>query len=169
MKSLMRLMLACLFAVGHSAVCQGQRLADPIEATLCDLYHNPEQYTGKMVKVRAAVAGDDLSIDSFTEKPCPTYMRVIVIFPNRVKPAPGFDLIRDKSFEEFEDALHHDRPIHIDATFEGRFDAAFYWRDHKRIPVGPSDINGFGKNHKYDGRIVLHQVSDVVAKSRPHK
>jgi hypothetical protein len=26
--------------------------------------------------------------------------------------------------------------MHIDATYEGRFDAAFAWRDHKRIRVG---------------------------------
>jgi hypothetical protein len=133
------------------------------------LYQHPEQYAGKMVKVRGTVAGNDFWIDAFTEKPCPTYMRIIVVFPDRVKPPPGFDLVRDKSFKEFEDAFYHPRPIHIGATFEGRFDAAFYWRDQKRIAVGQGQVKGYGKKHDYDGQIVLRQVSDVVAEPLPRR
>jgi len=68
-----------------------------------------------------------------------------------------------------EDALHHRGPIHIDATYEGRFDAAFAWRDHKRVRVGPDGENGYGKKHEYDARIVLRQVSDVWAKPVPRR
>jgi len=96
-------------------------------------------------------------------------MRLIVVFPDQVKPAPGFDLVKDKSFKEFEDALYHPRPIDIGATFEGRFDAAFYWKNHKRIAVGQAQVKGYGKKHDYDGQIVLHQVSDIVAKPLPRK
>ena len=62
-------------------------------------------------------------------------------------------------------------PIHIDATYEGRFDAAFAWRDHKGIKLGQGNVNeeGYGKKHDYDGRIVLHQLSDVRSKPLPRK
>ena len=57
----------------------------------------------------------------------------------------------------------------IDATYEGRFDAAFAWRDHKWIKLGQGNGSqeGYGKGHEYDGRIVLHQVSDVWAEPLP--
>ena len=138
--------------------------ATHVETTLCDLYQNPRQYTGKIVKVRGTVAGDELWIDTFTEKACPAYMRVTVVFPERVVPAPDFDLVRDESFKQLEAAIYHARPIHIEATFEGRFDGAFFWRDHKRIRIGPGTNKGYGKRHDYDGRIVLRQVSDVEVK-----
>jgi hypothetical protein len=142
----------------------GQNNPWPVEAPLCDLYEHPEQYIGKMVKIRASVAGNDMWIDAFTEKTCSSWMRVIVVFPNQIEPRPDFDLVQDNSFKQFEDAMYHSRPIHIDATFEGRFDAAFLWRDHKRIKIGQRTEKGYGKKHDYDGRIVLHQVSDVSAK-----
>jgi hypothetical protein len=162
-------MFCYLLLLAPSVTCVGQHATNPVEATLCDLYQHPEQYIGKMVKVRGSVAGNYLWIDAFTEKSCPTYMRLIVVFPDKVNPAPGFELVRDKSLKELEDALYHPRPIHIEATFEGRFDAAFYWRDQKRIAVGQSQVKGYGKKHDYDAQIVLYQVSDVVAKPLPRK
>jgi hypothetical protein len=90
-----------------------------------------------------------------------------VVYPSQIKPAPGFDLARDKSFKEFEDAFYHG--MHVEVTIEGRFDAAFYWRDQKRIPVGQVHLKGYGKKHDYDGQIVLHEVSDVVTKYIPRK
>jgi hypothetical protein len=166
MKTLMRVTWGCVLLLAQCAICGGQHVAGPIEVTLCDLYQHPEQYAGKMVKVRGAVGRNDLSLDDFSET-CPAYMRVIVVYPNRIKPSPGFELIRDKSFKQLEDAIYQQGPVHIDATFEGRFDAAFYWRDHKRIAVGQGQLKGYGKKHNYDGQIVLHQVSDVAAFSLP--
>jgi hypothetical protein len=167
MKVLMHLAFSCAFLFADCAVCWGQNGANLVDATLCDLYQHPDQYAGKMVKVRGTVAGNDLWIDAFTEKPCPTYMRIIVVFPAQLKTSPGFDLVRDQSFKEFENAVYHPRPIGIEATFEGRFDAAFYWRDHKRIPVGQGELKGYGKKHDYDGQIVLLRVLDVVTKPVP--
>jgi hypothetical protein len=169
MTTIMRVAFGCFLLLAGCAFCWGQDGAHPAEATLCDLYQHPEQYTGKMVKVRGSVAGNDLWIDALTERTCPMWMRVIVVFPDRMKTAPGFDLIRDKSFKEFEDARNHQGPIHIEATFEGRFDAAFVWRDHKRIRVGQDAEKGYGEKHEYDGRIVMHQVSDVMARPLPRK
>src|SRR5882762_3874224 len=160
MKALMHLAFCCIFLLADCAGSRGQDAGKLVEATLCDLYQHPDQYAGKMVKVRGTVAGNDMWIDTFTEKACPTWMRIIVVFPTQLKLSPGFDLVRDQSFKEFEDAMYHPRPIHIDATFEGRFDAAFYWRDHKRIPIGPGGVKGYGKKHDYDGQIVLHRVLD---------
>jgi hypothetical protein len=166
MKRLICATFSCLILTALSGTCFGQGATDPVQTTLCDLYQHPEQYTGKMVKVRASVAGNDLWIDDFTEKSCPTYMRLTVVFPEKVNPAPGFALVRDRSFKELEDAVYH---LHVDATFEGRFDAAFYWRDQKRIAIGQSQVKGYGKKHDYDGQIVLYKVSDVVARPVPHK
>ena len=86
-------------------------------------------------------------------------MSIVVVFPNQIKPAPDFDLVKDDSFNKFQEAMYHSRPIHIDATFEGRFDSLVMVRDGKRITIG----KGYGKKHQHNGRIVLHRVSDVTA------
>ncbi len=163
----------CLLLLTGCLLCWGQESsASPVAATLCDLYQHPEQYAGKMVKVRGGTVGDlhieDTLHDSHAE-PCPAYMRIVVVFPDQVRPAPGFELLKDESYRKFSEALHSPSPVHIDATYEGRFDPVFVWRDHKRIRVGQGNEEGYGKKHEYDGRIVLHQVSDVWAKPLPHR
>jgi hypothetical protein len=143
----------------------GQLSTQPVEVTLCGLYQHPDQYAGKIVRVRGTIAGNDMWIDDFTQKPCSSWMSVVVVFPQQVEPAPNFALVRDDSFKEFEDAIYHSRPIHVEATFEGRFDSVVTVRDGNRIKVG----KGYGKKHEHDGRIVLHRVSDVMAKPLPRK
>lgn len=165
MSTITRVTYGCVLLLAGCAFCWGQDAAKPVEATLCDLYQHPEQYAGKMVKVRGSIAGNDMWIDVFAEKSCTSWMRVVVVFPKQVKPPPDFDLVRDDSFKEFEDAMYHPRPIHIEATFEGRFDSVVTVQDGKRTRVG----KGYGKKHDYDGRIVLQKVSDVVAKPLPRK
>jgi len=96
-------------------------------------------------------------------------MRLILVYPETVKPSPGFDLLRDNAFKQLQEALNHARPIDIQATFEGRFDAAFYWRDRNRIRVGQSTEKGYGRGHRYDGRIVLRRVYDVTATPLPRR
>ncbi len=170
MKNLMQAMCGCVLLL--TGFCWRQEEVKPVEVTLCDLYQHPEQYAGKMVKVRAGSVGD-LRLDNILHdspaEPCPTYMRLIVTLPDQVKPAPPFQLVRDKSFKALAEALHRGGAIHIDATYEGRFDAVFVWRDHKRIKISQDEEKGYGKKHEYDGRIVLHQVSDVWAKPLPRK
>jgi hypothetical protein len=156
---------AFVLLMASCAPSWGQVAEQPLEVTLCDLYQHPERYAGKMVGVRGSIAGNDMWIDAFTEKPCSAWMRIVVVFPKQVEPAPKFDLVRDDSFKEFEDAMYHPRPIHIEATFEGRFDTVVTVQDGKRTRVG----KGYGKKHDYDGRIVLQKVSDVVAKPLPRK
>ena len=154
-----------IFLLSFCAASWGQVSTRPVEATLCDLYQHPDQYAGKIVKVRGTIAGNDMWIDAFTQKPCPSWMSIVVVFPKLIEPAPDFNLVRDDSFREFEDAIYHSRPIHIEATFEGRFDSVVTVRDGKRIKVG----KGYGKKHEHDGRIVLHRVSNVMAKPLPRK
>ena len=165
MKTIMRVTYGCVFFLVCFRSCLAQDTEKPLEATLCDLYQHPDQYAGKIVKVRGGSVGDlrieyNILHDSHAE-PCPTYMRLVVVFRDQIKPAPAFQLIRDESYKKLEEALHSTSPIHMDATYKGRFDAAFFWRDHKRIKVDGSDVKGYGKKHEYDGRIVLHRVSDV--------
>jgi hypothetical protein len=154
---------ACFFLLSFCASSWGQVRTQPIEATLCDLYQHPDLYTGKMVRVRGTIAGNDMWIDAFTQKPCPSWMSIVVVFPRQVKPAPDFDLVNDESFKKFEDAMYYPRPIHIEATFEGRFDSVVAVQDGKRTKVG----KGYGKKHEHDGRLVLHRVSEVMAKPLP--
>jgi hypothetical protein len=172
MKTVMRVTYGCVLLLACCGFCLGQDTAKLLEATLCDLYQHPEQYAGKMIKVRGGSVGD-LRIDNILHdshaEPCPTYMRLVVVFPDQIKPAPAFQLVRDESYKKLEEALHSTGPVHIDATYEGRFDAAFLWRDHKRIRVGQDDVKGYGKKHEYDGRIVLHQVSDVWTMRLPRR
>jgi hypothetical protein len=172
MKAIMKVTHGCVLFLASCTFCWGQDAANPVETTLCDLYQHAEQYAGKMIKVRGGSVGElrieDLLHDSHAE-PCPAYIRIVVVFPDQVQPAPGFQLVRDESYEKLEEALHYKGPIHIDASYEGRFDAAFVWRDHKRIRVSQGEDKGYGKKHEYDARIVLRQVSDVWAKPLPRK
>jgi hypothetical protein len=165
----MRLITSWLFAsaflLSLSVFSWAQASTQPIETTLCDLYQHPDQYAGKMVRVRGKIAGNDMWIDAFTEKPCSSWMSIVLAFPDHVRPTPNFDLIKDDSFTKFEDAMYHSRPIHIEATFEGRFDSAITVENGKRIETG----KGYGKKHQHNGRIVLHRVSDVVARSLGRK
>lgn len=172
MKTILGAVFGCVLLLVHSGFCWGQGAAKPVEVTLCDLYQHPDQYHGKMVKVRGSSVDnlhlEDMLPDSPSQS-CPDYMRLVVVFPNQVRPAPGFQLVEDEAFKKLAEALRFLGPIHIDATYEGRFDPVFVWRDHKRIRVGEGNENGYGKKHEYDGRIVLRQVSDVWAKPLPRK
>jgi hypothetical protein len=94
---------------------------------------------------------------------------MVVVFPEQVKPAPAFQLVQDESYTKLAEALQSPGSTHIDATYEGRFDPVFVWRDHKRIRVGQGDEGGYGKKHEYDARIVLHQVSNVWTKPLPRR
>jgi len=159
------LICASLCLLSFCALSRGQLSTEPVQASLCDLHQHPNQYAGKMVRVRGTIAGNDMWIDDFTEKPCSSWMSIVVVFPQQVKPAPDFGLVKDDSFGKFEDAMYHSRPIHLEATFEGRFDSVVILQDGKRIKAG----TGYGKKHAHDGRIVLHRVSDVMARPLPRK
>jgi len=101
-----------MLAVAASAAGQtfGQSDTSATEVTMCDLYRNPDQYAGKMVKVRGTIAGNDMWIYAFTTERCSAWMSIVVVFPKQVRPAPAFDLLRDDSFQEFEEAMYQRRP-----------------------------------------------------------
>lgn len=137
----------------------------PIKASLCELAEDPERYAGKIVSVHATEMGKDFWIEDFTSKPCSAYTPVIVAYPEGIKPPPGFDLVRDDAFHRFFDDLREGR--HVEATYEGRFDVAYVWREHKRIYIGPE--RGYGKKNRYGARLVLHRISDVASYVVPRK
>jgi hypothetical protein len=140
----------------------------PLKVTMCDLYEHPEQYAGKMIEVRANASGSDFSLGDFSnQKSCSAYMRLHLEFPQDIKPTPSFDLIRDDAANNFLGKMHEG--MNVIATYEGRFDPAFVWRDQKRIRVGQGIEKGYGKKHRYDGRIVLQKISDVLARPIPHR
>ena len=119
-----------------------------------------------MVETQASVGGD-LWIDDFSGPKCSAYMKLLLAFPQNVKPAPTFALVCDENYEKLFDVLH--AGMNVVATFKGRFDPRFTWRNHIRERIGQDQEKGFGKNHQYDGRIVLYSVSDVVARRVPCK
>jgi hypothetical protein len=92
-------------------------------------------------------------------------MTIAMELPHNVTPKPDFDLERDDSFKDYQNALK--KPTRIEATLEGRFDPVFVWRNRQRVRVGEG--KGYGKKHFADGRLVLHRMSDVVAWPIPHK
>ena len=162
----------CALLLVGCAFCWGQEAVKPVETTLCDLYEHPEQYAGKMIKVRGgSVSGlriEDVLHDS-RAVPCSAYMDIVVVFPEQVEPAPGFQLIRDESYKKLAEALRSRYPIRIDATYEGRFDAAFTWRDRKRLRVGQGQAGDYAEKLECDGRIVLRQVSGVWTMRIPRR
>ena len=102
MRAIMRATSCCLLLLTGCGVCWSQDASNPVEATLCDLYQHPERYAGKMIKVRGGSVGElrieDTLHDSHAET-CPAYMRIIVVFPDQVRPAPGFQLVQDESYK----------------------------------------------------------------------
>jgi hypothetical protein len=149
------LFLALYTTMGRGNADQQSQQSAPINPTLCDLAEHPEQYAGKMVAVHASEMGKDFWIEDFTNKSCSSWTQVVVVYPDQIKPAPGFDLVRDDAFKR----------RNVEATYEGRFDVAYVWRDRKRISVGTD--KGYGKKQKYGARIVLRSISEVIARPRP--
>jgi hypothetical protein len=156
---------------GSFARAQSQSEGAPLKVTICDLYNDPQKYAGKMIEVRATIAGyrdPKLEQPAFApQEPCGAsgYMSIGLELPQNVRPKPEFDLIRDEAFQKYAEALQ--KPIRIEATLEGRFDPTFIWKNHKRERVGEGE--GYGKKHSEDGRLVLHKVSDVETKYIPRK
>jgi len=164
--------VCCLLLVfggaASSGWCENESVAR--KATLCELAQHPEEYIGKMVEVRASVAGNDLWIDDFEQKPaCSSWMGVIVVLPEQVKPRADFDAVRDDSFSRLFDELRKGK--NVQATFEGRFEAVYTWTNQKRIRIGEGKekSKGFGKKGQYGGRIVLHRVFDILARPVPRR
>ncbi len=162
---------ASLFLLALYAVLsygQMDKQDTPLKVTSCDLYEHPESYAGKMIVVRASVSGADLALDDFSnQKPCSAYMRLHLEFPQEVRPAPTFDVLRNDAYDELFEKLH--QGMNVIATYEGRFDPVFVWRDQKRIRVGDGADKGYGKKHRYDGRIVLRNVSAVLGRPIPRR
>src|SRR5260370_41184255 len=94
------LLLAFYTATGRGHTDQQSA---PIKATLWELAEHPEQYAGKMVAVHASEMGKDFWIEDFTNKSCSAWTQVIVVYPDQVDPAPGFDLIRGDPFNKFSE------------------------------------------------------------------
>ena len=90
----------------------------PAKTSLCELALNPDAFKGRMIRVRASAMGRTvrhLWIDDFEQKPaCSAWMGVIVALPEDVTPEPGFQLVRDGSFQQFCDEI---RTMKVQATF----------------------------------------------------
>jgi len=152
--------LGCLWAEDSEGVT---------DTTLCALYENPAPYAGKFVRVRARIIGHDLRdlwIEDVSACSKPTsYMFMLAELPENARPKPPFSLEMNPSLSDFREAL----PKHVAlmATLEGRFDPAFVWKEKRHI--GLAEGEGFGKKHRYDGRLVLRRISDVKTIFLPYR
>ena len=88
-------------------------------------------------------------------------MRVVTTFPRDVNPKPPFQLIQDDSWQQFVIQV---KSKHVEASFVGLFQPYFVWHDHKRTRVAEHAESKH--QNKYDARLVLLSVSDVVGKPR---
>ena len=76
--------------------------------------------------------------------------------PEDVTPQPGFQLVRDGSFWQFCDQI---RMMNVQATFEGRFEAFYTWKQQERVWITSAQgKKGFGNKGRHGGRIVLYRV-----------
>lgn len=161
-------LLLLLLPISSAISGQEEKQVDAVRVTFCDLYSKPQKYAGKMVEVRALLYGRrDPVLEPLApqNESCPGYMTIGLTFPQDVKPQPNFKVLKDESFRAFEHAWQ--QGMRVGATFEGRFDPVFVWRDHKRVRVGEGQ--GFRRKHLDDGRIVLRRVSDVTPHAVPSK
>lgn len=139
------------------ALCCGAQ--EPREATnvdICDLVQRPDDYAGKIVRLRADVSSGwtkperpiaALSIKQpFSSIRCHTELKVVL--PERTAHTEGVELRRDDSFRSLEQALH--MSMTTTATFQGRFESTAHVKSGKTRQVGM--------------RLVLEAVSDVDAR-----
>jgi hypothetical protein len=148
--------------------CQDDGKSEPIKVTLCELAEKPDQYIGKMVQVRASVMGNDLWIEDFEAKStCSSWMGIVVVLTNDIRPKPDFDTLIDENLKKFFDDFH--KGMDVSVNFEGQFEAVYTWRDKKQIWINESKNKkkGFGKKGDYGGRIILHRISDVLSRPIP--
>jgi len=142
------------------------------QVTMCDIYNDPQQFSGRMIKVRATITGysnPTLERPSFSpQEECAAkkYMIVALELPQDLSPKPDFDMPpEDTSFQKYQQARRGRN--RIEATLEGRLDATFVWENRKRIRIGPG--KGYGKNHSADARLILHRISDVSIRHIPKR
>jgi len=152
----------------YIAVCQDQIDAGkepPLKVTLCDLYKEPQRFSGKMVQVRGSITGHkEPELQDFSgQASCSGYFTILLVLPADVNPAPGFRLEVNSSFQKYQQALHES--ARIEATMEGRFDSVLDMRDEKLVRGG----NPYGKKHLADGRLVLHRMTDIATWPIPRR
>ena len=146
--------------------CQADENRAPIKVTLCELAEKPDLYIGKMVQVKASVAGsNELWLRDI--QTCSCYMRIIAVLTDNVKPRPDFETLKDENFKKFFEDLN--KRMNVLATFEGQFEAVYTWQNKEQIWINGSKKKqkGFGKKGEYGGRIILHRVSDLLSRPIP--
>jgi hypothetical protein len=155
-------LLLLVFSYATHEACATVNAATPILVTMCDLYAAAENYSGKLIVVRASVAGGDLWIDDFSRSGCPSWTKVVLVLPNA-----HAELIRDSAYREFFRDIKSG--MSVEARFEGRLDVAFVWRNHRRVFLNGYERKGFGKLGDAGAQIVLQRVSDVMARPRSRR
>ena len=158
-------------------VIYGQTKAEePINTTVCDLVKNPKRYNGKIIIVRApiqiAFENFGLSVSECAEKEIDYVWLEYGRGPKRqptiwccgdMVPRDPLVLVQNKEFHRFHHFITAEKSAkgcydcylyHVTATLTGRFDA---------LEPKPFTLCGFGHLGDACGRLVIREVSDVVA------
>jgi hypothetical protein len=142
----------------------------PMRTSLCELFKSPQQYSGKMVEIQATIVDfrdPSVELPSFApHEACSAYLNTALELPQNVSHKPPFELVKDESFKKYEDAIR--KPMRIEATLEGRFEVASVWKDRKRVKI-VEGVEGYGKKHTADARLILRRISDVATQSMPRR
>src|ERR1700722_3850775 len=133
-----------------------ERVADPtavVSTTLCEIAEHPDQFSGKLVSVRARYMGSsrDFWIEDFNRASCSAYTPVMAAYPGAIKPEPPFRFSQDGSSASFYEAIREGKEV--EANFIGRIDVAYVWREQKKIAFG--DAPGYGAKNRYGARLVI--------------
>lgn len=123
------------------------------QRTVCELLKSPKRFTGRLVSVRAEmIAVRDFALVDPTDRRCGVLASAFPEDPE-VTPNPGFTMLRDKNYDELQQAFPILRTTpsgtrgSIVATIEGRFD----WTPR-----------GSGHMQLRRTRLVWHRVLDIV-------
>ena len=167
MKVVRWLSILTVLTLPHCSFSELQQISasDAISTNLCELAEHPQQFSGKLVSVLATVTGKDILIDDFDGAPCSAYLMIVAVYPDAVKPPPGFEFQHDDSSAFFDKEVRTGK--NVEATFIGRFDVSYVWQNHVRVKVGKE--RGYGPKDQYGARIVLHRIANVTSRPRPRK
>jgi hypothetical protein len=151
-----RLVVPGVLALALALCCGAQEQRAALSVDICDLVQRPDDYAGKIVRLRADVNSGwtkpgrpitGFSIKQpFSSVRCHTQLKVVL--PESADHTGSVELRRDDAFKTLEQALH--TSMTAAATFQGRFESS------ATAKSGKARLSGM--------RLVLEAVSDVDAR-----
>jgi hypothetical protein len=146
-----------------------RKLTEPIPVTVCELSKNAKLYDGRVVKVRGTFNGN-METTELIDSDCDKAILLRLPDDTEITPSPGFQLDRDKNFEEFWSRANETTyPGLIGECLNGECVQLKY--RVSVVAIGRFDLAkklsyGFGHLGSYRRRFVLKQVIDYCYRER---